>query len=200
MRRVGSRGTAGQECRMRNAECRRKRPSGLSFCIRHSAFCIGIGLVAVATAGGADNNVNAPVGKGLLSGLFHEKPRTQGKKDKAQVKREDNPIEDKPEPIRSVESSSAEQQRYVNALIRRMEVCDRLRMVALQTGNETLMTQANELEDRANEVYRRQTAGLPLAARATPSAGDADKKADERTIYPPAGAGVSPTTHGGEKP
>src|SRR6185437_1554124 len=116
-----------------------------------AALIVGLGL-SVTTAEGADNDAKPPVGKGLLSGLFHEKPRTQATKSTT-------PIEATPQPASSTESVAAEQQRHMNALMRRMEVCDRLRMIANQTGNETLMSQADQLEDRANAIYRRQTAG-----------------------------------------
>lgn len=123
-----------------------------------AALIVGLGL-SVATVEGADNDAKPPVGKGLLSGLFHEKPRTQ-------VKPITTPSEVSPQPATSTETVAAEQQRHMNALMRRMEVCDRLRMIANQTGNETLMSQADELEERANAIYRRQTAGLPLPAQA----------------------------------
>jgi hypothetical protein len=133
--------------------------TGISFFVRisHSVLCIV--LAAAATAKGADPDGNAPVGKGLLSGLFHEKPKTQAKIDK---KGSDVP----PQPASTGRSSETERQRYVNAWIRRVEVCDRLRSIADQTANQALMTQADELEERANALYRLQTAGLPLAAQA----------------------------------
>jgi hypothetical protein len=127
-----------------------------------AALIVGLGA-AVATTRGADNDGNTPAAKGLLSGLFHEKP-------KAKAKQEDKAVEEKPQPASSVESAAAQQQRYMHAWFRRVEVCDRLRMIADQTGNEALRDQANELEDRANAIYRQQTSGLPLAAQAAPSA------------------------------
>ena len=71
--------------------------------------------------------------------------------------------EERPLP-RPVEPAGAEQQREMNAVLRRMEVCDRLRTIALQTGNDELMRQAEELEARAEEIYRRHTANPPAAA------------------------------------
>ena len=150
-------GGVGRECGMRNTECGVKKKSWLSFCILYSAFCIG--WAAVGPAVGADNDVEPAVGKGLLSNLFHEKPKTQ-------VKKENKPTEIKPRPPSSTETAAAEQQRHMNALLRRMEVCDRLQMIANQTGNEALGNQASELEERAKEIYRRQTAGLALPAQA----------------------------------
>lgn len=127
------------------------------------AAALIVGLAgAVATTRGADTDNNAPVGKGLLSGLFHEKP-------KKPAKQVNKPVEEKAQPVRPIESAAAQQQRHMNAWFRRVQVCDRLRMIAEQTGNETLRDQADELEERANALYRQQTSGLPLAASAAPA-------------------------------
>ena len=81
----------------------------------------------------------------------------------------------------AAETAQAEQQRQMHAIIRRMEVCDRLRMVALQSGNELLMRQADDLEARAQEIYRLKTANLPLAAEPLATlAGDAERKPVKR--------------------
>jgi hypothetical protein len=144
-----------------------KKGGWLSFCILHSAFCIG--WVAVATTRGEDGTVKPPVAKGLLSGLFHEKPR-------AQARMETKAGAEKPQPVSTVESTAIEQERQKNAWFRRVEVCDRLRMIANQTGNEALMNQANELEERANAIYRRQTSRLPLPAQAPLSVLAADQE------------------------
>ena len=137
-----------------------------------AALVVGLGG-AVATAWGADNDIASPVGNGLLSGLFHEKPRSQ-----AQIEKQAS--DQKLQQASSIESMAAEQQRHMNALMRRMEVCDRLRMIANQTGNEALMTQANELEERANAIYRLQTSRLPLSAQAAASVLAADRENSSR--------------------
>lgn len=137
-----------------------------------AAVLMGLGA-SVATAGGIEYyEDNTPEPKGLLSGLLNEKPKTQANRSKnaRNARSAQNAGEIKPRPTASaasgsVEAAAAEQQRRMNALIRRMEVCDRLRMIANQTGNEALMNQANELEERANAIYRQQMAGLPLPAQ-----------------------------------
>lgn len=141
-----------------------------------SALLLGLGA-AVAAAGGADYDGQPSAPKGLLSDMFGEKPRPAAKKG-------NQAVEARPAPVRSTEAEDADQQRHMNALMRRMEVCDRLRMIALQTGNEALMNQANELEDRANEIYRRQTSRLPLNAPAPPSAADAGLNAASQPAEP----------------
>lgn len=119
-----------------------------------TALIVGLGA-AVATTRGSDYDGKAPVAKGLLSGLFGEKPKSP-----ALVDKEGGAV--KTEPTVTVESAAALQHRHMNALLRRMEVCDRLQLIANQTGDESLMNRAFELQERANDIYRRQTAGLPL--------------------------------------
>jgi len=122
-----------------------------------AALVMGLGTVAAAGPLDGDSKSSPP---GLLSSLFADKSKTKAKAaaDKAAL------VEEKPA-ANTVETLAAEQQKQMNAILRRMEVCDRLRMVALQTSNEELMRQADELEARAREIYRRQTAHLPISAQ-----------------------------------
>jgi hypothetical protein len=46
-------------------------------------------------------------------------------------------------------------------LNRRLKVCDELRRIALDTGNDQLDDRAMNLEQKAWELYKRQTAHLP---------------------------------------
>jgi hypothetical protein len=46
-------------------------------------------------------------------------------------------------------------------LLRRLAVCDRIKQVALETGNSQLESQAIRLEERATEVYKQRMARLP---------------------------------------
>jgi hypothetical protein len=135
-----------------------------------AALLLGLGA-AVATTRAEDfyQQENSQEATGLLSGMFNEKPKKQVKHGKSS-KNAKHAKEEAPRPVVPtaeagyVEPAAAEQQRRMNALIRRMEVCDRLRMIADQTGNDALMIQANELEERANAIYRQQVSGLPLPA------------------------------------
>lgn len=158
---------------------------GTSFFVRisHSVLCIA--LVAAATARGADPDGNAPAAKGLLSGLFHEKPKAQEKIDK-------NVSAVPPQPAGPVESTETERQRHQNAWFRRAQVCDRLRSIANQTGNQALMSQADELEERANELYRLQTSRLPLAAQSSVTLLAADQE-NTNHVRPGAAAHASTT-------
>jgi hypothetical protein len=65
-----------------------------------------------------------------------------------------------------------------DALLRRQDVCDRLAEVAMQTNNAELANLAEQLKQRAWEVYTRRTANLPTVAQAAgydldPTAGNA---------------------------
>ena len=152
-------GEEGGECRGQNAKGRRKKKLWLSFCLLCSAWCIHWVSVAATRADDYYDD-GTPEARGLLSGMFNEKGKAPSKNDKKP------PAEAiRPRPTVSVVSAEAERQRHENALIRRWEVCQRLRMIADQTGNEALWNQANELEERANLIYRQQTAGLPMPAR-----------------------------------
>ena len=144
-----------------------------------AALIVGLGG-AVVFAGGPDNDVK-PAPKGWLSGLFTDKPKPPAKVDK-------KPVETPPEMTPpSVELAAVERQRQENAMLRRMEVCDRLRAIALQSNNEALMHQAEELLMRAEELYRQKTAGLPMQMGAVASA----TKPPRRDKMPREGSGMS---------
>jgi hypothetical protein len=137
-----------------------------------AALLIGLGAAVATIRAGDYYEEDSQQATGLLSGMFNEKPKKQAKsgKNTKNARNAKNGNEVKPPPpvptaeAGYVESVAAEQQRHMNALIRRMEVCDRLRMIADQSGDEALMIQANELEERANAIYRHQISGLPLPA------------------------------------
>ncbi len=61
----------------------------------------------------------------------------------------------------------SEQARQEAALLRRIEVCDKLRQIALETNNNELDQLAQELEARAQAVYAHRTARLKTSAPAT---------------------------------
>lgn len=59
----------------------------------------------------------------------------------------------------------AEQEKLMNAYLRRMAVCDKLRLVAEDTGNPSLEEEAKRLEGLAWQLYQ-QRAGRLLGAGA----------------------------------
>jgi hypothetical protein len=123
-----------------------------------AALMVGLGA-AVTTTRGGENEGNPAEARGILSGVFGEKPKAQSEKElKASIERRQGDD--------SVAAEEANRQRHENAWFRRVQICDRLRTIANQTGNEALMNQANELEDRANAIYRQQTSRLPQPVQA----------------------------------
>lgn len=152
---------------------------GTSFFVPISHFVLGMALTAAAPAKGAEPYTSAPASKGLLSELFHDQSRPPAKQEKMQS-------EAPPEPVSTVESEEVERQRHMNAWFRRVEVCDRLRMIADQNGNELLRDQANQLEERANEIYRLQTSRMPAPAQAPVAVLAADRENTSRVRPGPA--------------
>jgi hypothetical protein len=90
------------------------------------------------------------------------KPR--GKEDLA---KEDAQAKRKPE----TDSAAAERAREVARYLRRLAACDQLRLMAVQTKDDALLQQAEQLEQRAEQIYTQRIAHLP-ASRAN-AAGDA---------------------------
>jgi hypothetical protein len=121
-----------------------------------TALMVGLGMAAAAAAEPDSDVLTSPAKSGWWSSWFGEKPKPKHKVEKKTI------AEEPPALPNPAEMGVVEQKRQMNAVLRRMEVCDRLRMVALQSGNEELMRQADELESRAKEVYRQQTAQLPI--------------------------------------
>lgn len=150
--RFGGRGTP---CPRRKDNRRKKRKLWLSLGVLSSALWLNMAVVA-PTRGEDYYEEKGQEAKGLLSGMFNEKPKG------GSSKRDNKAVQVRPRPTATVATVEAERQRHQNALMRRMEVCDRLRTIANQTGNEALMLQANELEERATRLYRQQTAGLAV--------------------------------------
>ncbi|HEY1859652.1 MAG TPA: hypothetical protein VGG61_04825, partial [Gemmataceae bacterium] len=71
-----------------------------------------------------------------------------------------------------------EQARQEAALLRRIDVCDKLRQIALETNNNELDQLAQELDARARAVYAQRTARLKTSAQAT----DLDEKILDRKL------------------
>lgn len=123
-----------------------------------AALIVGLGG-AVAAADGPDNDGKPAAPKGLLSGLF-------GSKSKAPAPPDLKPIEDQIKTLPVADTAAAARQRHINAFLRRLSVCQRLKDLAVQSGNEALMNQAEELEAHAQAIFYRDTNGLPAPAPA----------------------------------
>lgn len=148
---------------------------------RAAALIVGL-AVAIGSTRADERHGKAAGGGGLLSDLFNERPQTP-------IQMAPNGVQAKPQTLRSpttadsllpadtaetVDTITAKQERCKNALIRRMAVCDRLRDIADKTGNDALWEQANQLEERAQAIYWRQTSRMPQPAPTPLSAGVAD--------------------------
>lgn len=58
---------------------------------------------------------------------------------------------------RAEETAAAVRAQEDANLLRRMAVCDKLRLLALETGDESLEKQADQLQQKANSVYQQRT-------------------------------------------
>ena len=146
-----------------------------------AALVVGLGA---AVAGAQQPDLDArPAPRGILSGLFNDKPKPKAKAGKSA------PVEDKPAPSPTVEMAASEQQRQMNAYLRRVQVCMRLRQVAIETNNADLQRQADDLEARAWEIYGQKTARLPIPTQLLESpAKTADKQLASRETSRAGGA------------
>jgi hypothetical protein len=93
---------------------------------------------------------------GLIDKLFDlGTPSPQKKPDSKAFKKDGS---DKSAPAAA--PAMTEQARHEAALLRRIEVCDKLRQIALETNNNELDQLAQELDARARAVYAQRTARL----------------------------------------
>jgi hypothetical protein len=90
------------------------------------------------------------------------KTKADDKKDKADDKKSEN----RPSGPSPAERTAKELKRHENALVRRMQVCDRLRRIALDTNDADLERQADELEEQAKAAYQRHAARLGVSTAA----------------------------------
>jgi hypothetical protein len=97
-------------------------------------------------------------GSSWLSGLFGGKPKPPEKTTKGPA----------PSPVLTVADRSAEQNRLMNAYLRRIAVCDELRSIARQTNDTALEEEAARLDDLAFKVYQEQSNRLLGVAVSSP--------------------------------
>jgi hypothetical protein len=71
--------------------------------------------------------------------------------------------------------SDPAREREQKTLFRRLDVCDQLKLIANQTGNDSLMRRAEELDSRSWDVYTKRVADLDSAKAA---AGTSDLEID----------------------
>jgi hypothetical protein len=100
---------------------------------------------------------------GLIDKLFNLGSAAPAKKSDAKASKKDSGDKDKA----AAAPATTEQDRQEAALWRRIDVCDKLRQIALETNNNELDQLAQELDARARAVYTQRTARLKTPAQAT---------------------------------
>jgi hypothetical protein len=139
------------------------------------AVLLGLALAASAaraqppagTTGAADQG-------GWWGALFGGKPKTEPAAAPAP-----RPLEAK-----SPSRNAAELNRLRECYMRRQDVCDRLRKIALQTDNAALDEEAKRLDDRAWKIFMEKSA--PLMGRANVTPADLEPVAPLAAPKPPA--------------
>jgi hypothetical protein len=157
--------------KVREGTMRRLRTWGLG-----AALVAGLGA-AIATAGDTRGKAGSakPSGRwphsseGLLHKWFGSKESEPAKPAEAKASKEkeedtETVAESKPPP-----NPSAERLRAEEALLRRLAVCDKLMEIAVRTSDAELQRRAEQLDQRARQVYAQHTANLPTAPNPLPS-------------------------------
>src|SRR5262249_46459985 len=143
-----------------------------------AALWVGLAASAAGAAGDGGDLQSLPTSKetspwlpiwmgGRRGAPPERKPAEPPKPAKAD--KGDKPDKDKPAPRPPPGDAASAQERELNAYWRRIEVCDQLREFAVDTGNEELERQADELSQRAFTVYQKRS---QAAAAAGASAAD----------------------------
>jgi hypothetical protein len=86
---------------------------------------------------------------------------------KPEAKKTDTPVPHKPTIAEQVQAARYREQAD---LLRRMAVCDKLREIAVRTGDTELSRRVDQLEERANNVYSEHAVKLAQAVEGTKAA------------------------------
>ena len=65
------------------------------------------------------------------------------------------------QPVPTVDPMNAERTRAEAALMRRLEVCDKLKEIALRNNDAELLRKAEQLDERVRSAYVQHTGNLP---------------------------------------
>ncbi len=90
-------------------------------------------------------------------------------------------------PASLVDEAAAKRGQEEAALLRRLQACDKLREIAIQTKDDALLRRAEELEERAQATYAQRTDSL--------RGGAGSFESDEKTIDRYLGAGKARSTN-----
>lgn len=159
---------------------------------RAGAWGLCIALLAVWSSGWATAADDPPVrpdaapwakrsGKGLMQSGSAASDRPVEKK----ANKEKEPAAAKsPKASDPAERTAAEKARAGAAFLRRMAVCDKLKQIGLDTGNDALQRMADDLLERAQAAYSQRIGELSLENDEMEAAPNSAKKTarDERTV------------------
>jgi hypothetical protein len=81
------------------------------------------------------------------------------RKDKAPAKN----LAPAPKPADQASRAASERGQEQAALLRRLAVCDQLKLIAYQTKDDALLHRAEQLEDRAQSLYNQRISHLPAS-------------------------------------
>ena len=114
------------------------------------AFALGLGLGLTALAQADEDEAKPPAKTGNWFTRLFVKDAAAKKKD-ADAKKEETP---------AAPSAALIRQKAQCEWLRRQEVCDKLRQIALDTGDKDLSRKADALDQRAWDVYVERTGGV----------------------------------------
>jgi hypothetical protein len=154
---------------------------------------VALGMVAVATAADDDddNGKTAPkqTSNWFSFNWFGQAKKAPDSKKSTTAKPPEKKAEKKTkveEPPSAAELAASQRALEEAALLRRDDVCDRLMEIAMQTNNAELANRAEQLKQKAWEVYLKRTANLPSVTQAANS--DLDEMLPKRAAEGRSGA------------
>jgi hypothetical protein len=163
-----------------------------------AAVLAGLLLSAAATAGDPPQDDSPPPstssswgGSMHSSSWFKGMFSTQDKKKEPQPEKnkdpqgESAPRADKaatknmapaPKPAVQARRAASERGQEQATLLRRLAVCDQLKLIAYQTKDDALLHRAEQLEDRAQSFYAQRIAHLPASKAPVPANDSSNEK------------------------
>ena len=127
---------------------------------------IGLGVSSPGLAADSGDAAPPPAKKSSSGTWFPFWPSSTDKADKkapAKAEKEVQPdLASSPSPPRRDEAAE-ERAREQATLLRRLAVCDQLRLIATQKKDDRLMQQAEQLDERSWQIYLRRIEHLPVS-------------------------------------
>jgi hypothetical protein len=146
-----------------------------------AAVLAGLLLSAVALAGDPPQDDSSSSSSSTWGGSMHSAGWFKGmfgtQEKKKEPQSEPAPRADKapaknlapaPKPAAQASRAASERGQEQAALLRRLAVCDQLKLIAYQTKDDALLHRAEQLEDRAQSLYNQRIAHLPASKALVP--------------------------------